>query len=148
MTLPDYLEVLTLGGPEPASATTTVASRSGVRKIVVRNHVLLSDWNIDGVAYDLGPSADELFAAALGASIAEAILAAAATAALAVEELAVGTQLREGDVNPAPRVEISIVVTRVETDVVRALVDDAVRSARVVRHLRNGSDIELLPNVR
>jgi hypothetical protein len=157
MTLPDYLEVLTpgrseLSGRAPASATTTVASRSGVRKVVVRNHVLLSDWNIEGVAYDLGPSADELFAVALGASVTESILGAAAAAALPIEELTVATSLHDaispGDVVSAPRVEIAIAVTRAQTDVVRALVDEAVRSARVVQHLRTGSEIELILNVR
>ena len=157
MTLPDYLEVLRPGrsersGEATASATTTVASRSGVRKIVVRNHVLLSDWNIEGVAYDLGPSADELFAVALGASVTESILGAAAAAALPIEELTVGATLHDatspGEVVSAPRVEISIAVTRAEADVVRTLVDEAVRSAGVIRRLHTGSEIELVLNVR
>lgn len=156
MTLPDYLEVLTLRRSEssrdqPASATTTVASRSGVRKVIVRDHVLLSDWNTDGLAYDLGPSVDELFAAALGASVTESILAAAATAALPIVELVVGTQLHEAaspaETVPAPRVEISVVVAGAEADVVRKIVDEAARGAHVVRRLDAGSAIDLVLNV-
>ncbi|MFN3007431.1 OsmC family protein [Mycolicibacterium wolinskyi] len=74
------VEQIRSGGTDPVgiSARVTVAGATGVRRIVIRQHQVISDSSPDYAGYDLGPTSPELQLGVLGSCIAHTVLIHAA----------------------------------------------------------------------
>ena len=119
-------------GYEPLAirAEVTVEGRSGVRRIRLRDHQVLSDSPRDFVGYDLGPSSPELALGALGSCLAHSwlIQAAAQGVPLRALEVRVSGQLDQRAAEPGhedtPREPHGIAYTvHVESDADAAAID-------------------------
>ncbi|AZY53153.1 OsmC family protein [Bordetella avium] len=84
---------------EPArlKAHVSAEGRSGVRRIRIRDHQVLSDSPADYAGYDLGPSSPELLLGCLGSCLTHIFLIKAAEAQLPLDALDVDI---EGDLDP------------------------------------------------
>lgn len=84
---------------EPArlKAHVRAEGRSGVRRIRIRDHQVVSDSPADYAGYDLGPSSPELLLGSLGSCLTHIFLIKAAEAQLPLESLEV---VIEGDLDP------------------------------------------------
>ncbi len=78
-------------GYEPVAlrAHVTAEGRSGVRRIRLRDHQVLTDSPRDFVGYDLGPSSPELALGALGSCLTHSYLIQAAVQGVALDSLEV-----------------------------------------------------------
>jgi uncharacterized OsmC-like protein len=78
-------------GYEPLAirARVTAEGRSGVRRIRLRDHQVLSDSPPEFVGYDLGPSSPELALGALGSCLTHSYLIQASAAGLELDSLEV-----------------------------------------------------------
>ena len=82
--------VLSLGyEPIALRAQVTAEGRSGVRRIRLRDHQVLTDSPHDFVGYDLGPSSPELALGALGSCLTHSYLIQAAAQGVALDSLEV-----------------------------------------------------------
>lgn len=75
--------------PIPLQARVTAEGRSGVRRIRLRDHQVLTDSPRDFVGYDLGPSAPELALGALGSCLTHSYLIQAAVQGVTLDSLEV-----------------------------------------------------------
>lgn len=75
--------------PTRVHARVTAEGRSGVRRIRLRDHQVLTDSPSDFVGYDLGPSAPELALGALGSCLTHSYLIQAAVQDVALDSLEV-----------------------------------------------------------
>lgn len=64
--------------PVPLSARATVEGRSGVRRIAIRRHAVVTDSLPDFAGHDLGPGSPELQLGVLGSCLAHTVLIQAA----------------------------------------------------------------------
>lgn len=76
-------------GPVPLRAEATVEGRSGVRRIRVREHAVISDSLPDFAGYDLGPGSPELQLGVLGSCLAHSFLIQAAAQGVPLDAVAV-----------------------------------------------------------
>ncbi|MFI6501189.1 OsmC family protein [Nonomuraea typhae] len=76
-------------GPVPLHATVTAEGRSGVRRIRIREHQILSDSRADFAGYDLGPGSPELQAGVLGSCVTHIFLIKAAELEVPLDSLSV-----------------------------------------------------------
>lgn len=85
-------------------ATVTAEGRSGVRRVRIREHQVISDASRALAGYDLGPTAPELQLGALGSCLAHTFLIQAALAGIPIDAISVevtGTVgLRAGQTSP------------------------------------------------
>lgn len=108
-TLNEYLDqkraaVLLRNGRDPKTvepvklrAHVSAEGRSGVRRIRIRDHQLVSDSPADFAGYDLGPSSPELLLGSLGSCLTHIFLIKAAELELPLESLEVTI---DGDLDP------------------------------------------------
>jgi uncharacterized OsmC-like protein len=82
----------------PRPVRVTVAGASGVGKIAVGDHVLLSDVGSAVQGHDLGPDPMELLLSAVGASLARSVLLAAARREVVLDRVEVDVQLVDGTI--------------------------------------------------
>ncbi len=75
--------------PTRVRAIVTAEGRSGVRRVRLRDHQVLTDSPKDFVGYDLGPSAPELAMGALGSCLTHSYLIQAAVQGVSLESLEV-----------------------------------------------------------
>jgi uncharacterized OsmC-like protein len=75
--------------PTRVHARVTAEGRSGVRRVRLRDHQVLTDSPRDFVGYDLGPSAPELALGALGSCLTHSYLIQAAVQGVALDSLEV-----------------------------------------------------------
>lgn len=75
--------------PTQVQARVTAEGRSGIRRIRLRDHQVLTDSPRDFVGYDLGPSAPELALGALGSCLTHSYLIQAAVQGVALDSLEV-----------------------------------------------------------
>lgn len=75
--------------PTRVHARVTAEGRSGVRRVRLRDHQVLTDSSRDFVGYDLGPSAPELALGALGSCLTHSYLIQAAVQGVALDSLEV-----------------------------------------------------------
>jgi uncharacterized OsmC-like protein len=73
----------------PLAARVSVEGRSGVRRIRIRDHQIVTDSGPDFAGYDLGPSSPELQLGVLGSCLAHSYLIQAARLGVPVETIAV-----------------------------------------------------------
>src|SRR5712691_2556498 len=78
--------------PHPLSARVRAESRSGVRRIRVRDFQILSDSGPDFAGYDLGPGSPELALGALGSCLTHIFLIQAAAQDVPLDSLEVEIQ--------------------------------------------------------
>ncbi|MFD9939248.1 OsmC family protein [Nonomuraea sp. NPDC059023] len=76
-------------GPVPLRAGVTAEGRSGVRRIRIREHQILSDSAADFAGYDLGPGSPELQAGVLGSCVTHIFLIKAAELEVPLDALSV-----------------------------------------------------------
>ncbi|MFC5818014.1 OsmC family protein [Nonomuraea harbinensis] len=76
-------------GPVPLHAHVTAEGRSGVRRIRIRDHRILSDSGPDFAGYDLGPGSPELQAGVLGSCVTHIFLIKAAELEVPLDALEV-----------------------------------------------------------
>ncbi|MBX6743500.1 MAG: OsmC family protein [Acetobacteraceae bacterium] len=128
-------------GYEPATlrATVTVEGRSGVRRIRLRDHQILTDSPPSFVGYDLGPSSPEVVLGALGSCLAHSWLIQAAVHGLPLEAVEVEVTGRldqragepgHEDIGPEPQgigftVHLTTTASGAEIAAVEAAVDRA-----------------------
>ena len=77
------------GAPHPMAATVRVEGRSGVRRIRIRDHTILSDSGPDFAGYDFGPGSPELQLGVLGSCLSHIYLIQAADRQVALDNLEV-----------------------------------------------------------
>ncbi|WP_353890195.1 OsmC family protein [uncultured Methylobacterium sp.] len=75
--------------PVPLSARATVEGRSGVRRIAIRRHAVITDSVPDSAGQDLGPGSPELQLGVLGSCLAHTVLIQAAQRNVPVSSLEV-----------------------------------------------------------
>lgn len=75
--------------PVPLTARATVEGGSGVRRIGIRRHAIVSDSAPDFAGFDLGPGSPELQLGVLGSCLAHTILIQAALQAIPITALEV-----------------------------------------------------------
>jgi uncharacterized OsmC-like protein len=75
--------------PVPLTARATVEGGSGVRRIEIRRHAIVSDSAPDFAGFDLGPGSPELQLGVLGSCLAHTILIQAALQAIPITTLEV-----------------------------------------------------------
>lgn len=80
--------------PVTLAARATVEGRSGVRRIAIRRHAILTDSPPDFAGDDLGPGSPELQLGVLGSCLAHTVLIQAAAADVPVTSLAVEVTAR------------------------------------------------------
>lgn len=78
--------------PLTLRASITAEGRSGVRRIRIRDHQVLSDSPPDFAGFDLGPSSPELQLGALGSCVTHIVLIQAAERGLPVDGVSVDVQ--------------------------------------------------------
>ena len=83
--------------PVKLRAHVSAEGRSGVRRIRIRDHQVVSDSPADFAGYDLGPSSPELLLGSLGSCLTHIFLIKAAELELPLESLEVEI---EGDLDP------------------------------------------------
>ncbi|QKH33648.1 OsmC family protein [Achromobacter pestifer] len=83
--------------PVKLRAQVSAEGRSGVRRIRIRDHQVVSDSPADFAGYDLGPSSPELLLGSLGSCLTHIFLIKAAELELPLESLQVEI---EGDLDP------------------------------------------------
>ncbi|GLW90520.1 OsmC family protein [Actinokineospora globicatena] len=99
-TLRDYLaqkrriwlakqETISTAEPITPTAKVTAEGRSGVRRIRIRDHQVLSDSGADYAGYDLGPSSPELQLGVLGSCVTHIFLIQAAAADVVLDSVEV-----------------------------------------------------------
>ncbi|QGF25010.1 OsmC family peroxiredoxin [Raineyella fluvialis] len=76
------------------SARVTAEGRSGVRRIRIRDHHIISDSPADFAGYDLGPSSPEIQLGVLGSCLTHIYLIKAAEFDIELDSLAVGLTAR------------------------------------------------------
>ncbi|MCJ2142633.1 OsmC family protein [Methylobacterium sp. E-066] len=76
-------------GPVPLTARATVEGGSGVRRIGIRRHAIVSDSAPDFAGFDLGPGSPELQLGVLGSCLAHTILIQAALQEVPITSLEV-----------------------------------------------------------
>ncbi|MEV4110137.1 OsmC family protein [Nonomuraea sp. NPDC049695] len=76
-------------GPVPLHAHVTAEGRSGIRRIRIRDHQLISDSGPDFAGYDLGPASPELQAGVLGSCVTHIFLIKAAELEVPLDALEV-----------------------------------------------------------
>ncbi|MGH2557483.1 MAG: OsmC family protein [Thermomicrobiales bacterium] len=77
------------GGPHTLSAFVRAEGRSGVRRISIRDHYVISDSGPDFAGYNLGPSSPELQLGVLGSCLTHVFLIQAADLEVPLDALAV-----------------------------------------------------------
>ncbi|MBK1656655.1 OsmC family protein [Paracraurococcus ruber] len=128
-------------GYEPGTlrAVVTVEGRSGIRRIRLRDHQVITDSPPDFVGYDLGPSSPEIALGALGSCLAHSWLIQAAVHGLPLQSVEVEVtgriDARAGepgheDIRPEPQgigftVRLTTAASGAEITVVEAAVDRA-----------------------
>lgn len=75
--------------PRLFSATTTVEGRSGIRRIRIRDHQIISDSGPDFAGYDLGAGSPEIQLGVLGSCLSHVFLIQAADWQVEIDELSV-----------------------------------------------------------
>ncbi len=76
-------------GPVALKAEATVEGRSGVRRIRIRDHAVISDSLPDFAGYDLGPGSPELQLGVLGSCLAHSFLIQAAALGVPLDSVTV-----------------------------------------------------------
>jgi uncharacterized OsmC-like protein len=76
-------------GPVPLAATVTAEGRSGIRRIRIRDHQVLTDSPPNFAGYDLGPSSPELQLGVLGSCLTHSYLIQAALLGVKLETIEV-----------------------------------------------------------
>lgn len=74
-------------GPQKIRAKVSAEGRSGVRRIRIRDHQVLSDSPRDFAGFDLGPTSSELQLGVLGSSLTHIVLVQAAVRQVPIEEV-------------------------------------------------------------
>jgi uncharacterized OsmC-like protein len=77
------------GAPVPLAAQVTVEGRSGIRRIRIRDHQIISDSAPDFAGYDLGPGSPELQLGVLGSCLTHIFLIQAASRKVPLDSLSV-----------------------------------------------------------
>jgi len=78
-----------LAGPNELRATVTAESRSGVRRIRIREHQIISDSPYDFAGYNLGPGSPELQMGIIGSCVTHIFLIHAADRQVSLDSLEV-----------------------------------------------------------
>jgi uncharacterized OsmC-like protein len=76
-------------GATPLAARVTAEGRSGIRRIRIRNHQVITDSPPDFAGYDLGPSSPELQLGVLGSCLTHSYLIQAALLGVEIETIEV-----------------------------------------------------------
>jgi uncharacterized OsmC-like protein len=90
--------------PVPIEARTTAEQRSGVRRIRIRHHQIISDSDYSFAGYSLGPGSPESSLAAIASDLADAYLTQAALNGVRIDSLGVSITSRPDSVRPAERI--------------------------------------------
>jgi uncharacterized OsmC-like protein len=83
---------------------TTAEQRSGVRRIRIRGHQIISDSDYSFAGYSLGPGSPESSLTAIASDLADAFLSQAAIKGVRIDSLGVSITSRRDSVPPAVRV--------------------------------------------
>ncbi|MGV9800107.1 OsmC family protein [Mycobacterium sp. NPDC003449] len=75
--------------PLQITASVEVAQASGVRRIRIRDHQVLSDSSLDYAGFDLGPTSPELQLGVLGSCVAHTVLIHASTRSIPLDAVQV-----------------------------------------------------------
>lgn len=84
-------------GPRPLHASIKAEGRSGIRRIRIREHQVISDSGADFAGYDLGPSSPELQLGIIGSCVTHITLIQAADRGVPLESLEVEV---DGQIDP------------------------------------------------
>jgi uncharacterized OsmC-like protein len=150
----DYEERISQDGiqPSPLSAIVTAEGRSGVRRIRIRQHQILSDSSFEFAGYDLGPNSPELQMGVIGSCITHVFLIYAARRQIPLEslEVEVHAQLdpRGGKPNyesiPVYPFDISYtvhVVSSAESKAIECLFSEVEQNCPILNLIRNSQVI-------
>lgn len=142
----EELRSLRLPAPRPdRSARVAAAGRSGVHKVSVRGHRLLSDTSPDRGGHDLGPDPVELLLAALGSSLVRSVLLAAAGSDVALDGIEVEVT-HSGESGISYR--LAITAPGIPDATVAALHDEARARSEVLAALTAGDPVAGIVEVR
>ncbi|MDR1155846.1 MAG: hypothetical protein LBL04_14160, partial [Bacteroidales bacterium] len=83
---------------------TTAEQRSGVRRIRIRGHQIISDSDYSFAGYSLGPGSPESSLTAIASDLADAFLSQAALKGVQIDSLGVSITSRRDSVPPAVRI--------------------------------------------
>ncbi len=84
-------------GPTPLKAKVSAEGRSGIRRIRIRDHQVITDSFSDFAGYDLGPSSPELQLGVLGSCLNHSFLIQAAALGVPVDSLEIEVT---GEIDP------------------------------------------------
>ncbi len=84
-------------GPAPLKARVSAEGRSGIRRIRIRDHQVITDSFADFAGYDLGPSSPELQLGVLGSCLNHSFLIQAAALGVPVDSLEIEVT---GEIDP------------------------------------------------
>ncbi|MDR2383342.1 MAG: OsmC family protein [Prevotellaceae bacterium] len=90
--------------PVTLSVRTTAEQRSGVRRIRIRGHQIISDSDYSFAGYSLGPGSPESTLTVIASDIADTYLSQAALKGVRIDSLGVSIASRPDSVRPAQRV--------------------------------------------
>ncbi|MFT3738766.1 MAG: OsmC family protein [Breznakibacter sp.] len=90
--------------PIKLEARTTAEQRSGVRRIRIRGHQIISDSGYDFAGYSLGPGSPESALTTIASDIADTYLSQAALKGVRIDSLGVSITSRPDSVPPAKRI--------------------------------------------
>ncbi|MDR2497283.1 MAG: OsmC family protein [Tannerellaceae bacterium] len=88
----------------PIEVRTTAEQRSGVRRIRIRQHQIISDSDYSFAGYSLGPGSPESSLTAIASDLADEFLTQAAIKNLRIDSLGVSITSRPDSVRPAKRI--------------------------------------------
>jgi uncharacterized OsmC-like protein len=88
----------------PIEVKTTAEQRSGVRRIRIRGHQIISDSDYSFAGYSLGPGSPESSLTAIASDLADAYLTQAAIKNVRIDSLGVSITSRRDSVPPAVRI--------------------------------------------
>jgi uncharacterized OsmC-like protein len=90
--------------PVKITVRTTAEQRSGVRRIRIRHHQVISDSDYSFVGYSLGPGSPESSLTAIASDLADAFLTRASIRGVRIDSLGVSITSRRDTVRPAVRI--------------------------------------------
>lgn len=90
--------------PITLRATTTAEQRSGVRRIRIRGHQIISDSDYSFAGYSLGPGSPESSLTAIASDLADAFLSQSALKGVRIDSLGVSITSRRDSIPPSVRI--------------------------------------------
>jgi uncharacterized OsmC-like protein len=138
--------------PLPLSTSVTAEGRSGVRRIRIRQHQILSDSSVDFAGYDFGPNSPELQLGVIGSCVTHVFLICASRRQIPLESLEVEVSAqfdpRGGKPNyesiPVYPFDISYTVhvaSAAENEIIESLFAEVERNCPILNLLRDPQTI-------